>query len=364
LDGEKGKSYPRDHVKTFSGNSDDNFRFGIKFTRKAWRVVLPPCGEDKLIGCDIIVASPLALRMASDKEGGVDSLSSIEVVVADGLDVMAMQNWEHVQFVFQNMNKIPNNPHGCDFSRVKPWYLDNQAKFLRQSILISRYDTPEFRSLFNKSLLNVQGKIRVERTDFDGVLGHVRKGVKQVFTRLRGEDALEELEIRFKLFTETTLPALMKSAVSSSNTLIVVPSYFDFVRVTGHMRKMDKISFAAISEYSSNQEISAARTGFFKGKKSFLVITERFHFYRRYRLRGAKTIVFYALPEHADFYAEFMASPFLPSATGKQTIDIDEAEVTSRVAYSKFDYLKLERIVGTENAKRMITDDESKFTFV
>jgi len=59
-----------------------------------------------------------------------------------------------------------------------------------------------------------------------------------------------------------------------------------------------------------------------------------------------------------------MASPFLPSATGKQTMDIDEAEVTSRVAYSKFDYLKLERIVGTESAKRMITEDESKFTFV
>lgn len=58
---------------------------------------MPPCNEDKLIGCDIIVASPLALRMASDKEGGVDSLSSIEVVLADGLDVMAMQNWEHVQ---------------------------------------------------------------------------------------------------------------------------------------------------------------------------------------------------------------------------------------------------------------------------
>lgn len=96
-DGQKGKDYPKDHVQTFAGNSDDNFRFGVKFTRKAWRVVLPPCNEDKLIGCDIIVASPLALRMASDKEGGVDSLSSIEVVLADGLDVMAMQNWEHVQ---------------------------------------------------------------------------------------------------------------------------------------------------------------------------------------------------------------------------------------------------------------------------
>ena len=59
---------------------------------------------------------------------------------------------------------------------------------------------------------------------------------------------MEELEIRFKFFVDTTLPALLKSAVSSSNTLIVVPSYFDFVRVTNHMRKMDKVSFAAISE--------------------------------------------------------------------------------------------------------------------
>jgi len=96
-DPEKSANYPKDHIKTFKGNSDDNFRFGIKFTRKSWRVVLPPANEEKLIGCDIIVASPLAIRMASDKEGGTDSLSSIEIVVADGLDVMAMQNWEHVQ---------------------------------------------------------------------------------------------------------------------------------------------------------------------------------------------------------------------------------------------------------------------------
>jgi U3 small nucleolar RNA-associated protein 25 len=96
-DPEKAANYPRDHISTFSGNSDDNFRFGIKFTRKAWRVILPPANEEKLIGCDIIVASPLGIRMGSDKEGGTDSLSSIEICVADGLDVMAMQNWEHVQ---------------------------------------------------------------------------------------------------------------------------------------------------------------------------------------------------------------------------------------------------------------------------
>ncbi len=94
---ESKQTYPPDHIATFSGNSDDNFRLGIKITRKAWRVILPPAGEDKLIGCDIIVASPLGIRMAADKEEGTDVLSSLEVVVADGLDVMAMQNWDHVQ---------------------------------------------------------------------------------------------------------------------------------------------------------------------------------------------------------------------------------------------------------------------------
>lgn len=95
---EAKEKYPADHIANFKGNTDDNFRFGVKFTRKAWRVIMPPANEEKLIGCDIIVASPLALRMAADKErGSVDYLSSIEVLVADGLDVMSMQNWAFTQ---------------------------------------------------------------------------------------------------------------------------------------------------------------------------------------------------------------------------------------------------------------------------
>lgn len=62
---------------------------------------------------------------------------------------------------------------------------------------------------------------------------------------------------------------------------MVVPSYFDFVRVTNHLRKTGSVTFAALSEYSSNTEISRARTQFFKQKRAFLVVTERFHFYRR-----------------------------------------------------------------------------------
>ncbi|WWD19158.1 hypothetical protein CI109_103616 [Kwoniella shandongensis] len=368
------ENFPIDHLVNFRGNSDDNFRIGIKITRKAWRVVMMPANEQKLLECDILIASPLGFKMAAEREDSTDLLSSIEVCVVDGVDVMQMQNWEHVQFIFNNMNKIPKSPHGCDFSRVKPWYLESQAQYLRQTILLSRYDTPEGRALFHRQCHNLQGKVRLEKADFGGVLDRVKPGVRQVFERfdlegpkgMGGDAAVEEVDARLEWFTKKTIPALLRSAVSRQNTLIVVPSYFDFVRVTNHLRKTDQVTFAAISEYSSNAEISRARTLFFKGKKAFLLVTERFHFYRRYKIRGAKTIVFYSLPEHVQFYSEFMQTPFLPSknAQGVLEAEVDEGEVSGKTLFSRFDALKLERVVGTENARRLLKSEESRFEFV
>lgn len=59
------------------------------------------------------------------------------------------------------------------------------------------------RALFNRQLFNVEGKIRMDRTNYPGLLGQVRKGVRQVFTRIACNDPVEELDIRFKYFTET-----------------------------------------------------------------------------------------------------------------------------------------------------------------
>jgi U3 small nucleolar RNA-associated protein 25 len=115
------------------------------------------------------------------------------------MDALTMQNWEHVkachasilvfyyshfslwQFVMNHMNKLPKESRDTDFSRIKPWYLDGQyvllplfyfscqfhpmfsAPYLRQSILLSAYETVETRSLYNASLKNVAGKIRTEK---------------------------------------------------------------------------------------------------------------------------------------------------------------------------------------------------------
>ena len=55
-------AYPPDHVETFEGNSDDNFRVGLKLTRKSVRLFT------EFYGSDVIIASPLGLRMSIEKE--------------------------------------------------------------------------------------------------------------------------------------------------------------------------------------------------------------------------------------------------------------------------------------------------------
>ena len=125
-----------------------------------------------------------------------------------------------------------------------------------------------------------------------------------------------------------------------------------------------------------------------------MLVTERFHFFRRlevgrqvteciinvenfnrYKIRGARTIVFYAPPDHPDFYDEYLQYPFIngdrPKARDNnaemETTEesLEAGEVSSQTVFSKYDYLKLERIVGTSDAKRMCSREEGdKFSFV
>jgi len=119
----------------------------------------------------------------------------------------------------------------------------------------------------------LQGKVRSDKIDHEGVLGNVKTGVRQVFERFdlegnRGvgpEAAVAEVDQRLEWFAKKvrlygtlsnsdayiifqTIPALLRSAVSRQNTLIVVPSYFDYIRVVNHLRKADVVSYSAISE--------------------------------------------------------------------------------------------------------------------
>lgn len=133
-----------------------------------------------------------------------------------------MQNWDHVQvrcalylltappltpssqFVLERLNHLPATDHGIDFSRVKPWYLDGLAPFLRQSILLSSFDAPELRAVLARQCHNRAGRVRAlgaPRGEEDGVLDRVPRGVRQVWSRFDASDPYEEDDRRFEWFT-------------------------------------------------------------------------------------------------------------------------------------------------------------------
>lgn len=62
-DPQNADNYPADHIQTFAGNIDDNFRIGVKVTKRSIRLF------EAFYGADLIVASPLGLRLAIEKEG-------------------------------------------------------------------------------------------------------------------------------------------------------------------------------------------------------------------------------------------------------------------------------------------------------
>lgn len=47
------------------------------------------------------------------------------------------------------------------------------------------------------------GKIRLETPNYPGVLTRVKRGVKQVFEKIPGNDPVEELDARFDYFVKT-----------------------------------------------------------------------------------------------------------------------------------------------------------------
>ncbi|KAK3833733.1 MAG: hypothetical protein JOS17DRAFT_682637 [Linnemannia elongata] len=349
---------PADFLETFRGNIDDHFRVGIKFTRKTLKLY------SDFYSADLILASPLGLKTVigadGDKKRDFDFLSSVEVVIVDQTDDMLMQNWDHLETVFEHMNMIPKDPHGCDFSRVRNWCLDGRSKYVRQTLMFSNFLTPEINSFFKKFSRNVAGKIKITQPYTDGSIVDVVPLVQQNFNRIETRTLAQADEARFQYFISQTLPQLRRSAVTQTHTMIYVPSYFDFVRLRNYFSE-NKYSFAAICEYTSNANVSRARSSFFHGEVSFLLYTERFHFFRRYNIRGTFHLAFYGLPDHPQFYPEMLNLLALPAAAGNEksrskhaaATGFEDRAMSCTALFTKYDLLKLQRIVGTERANSM-----------
>ncbi|XP_066172232.1 U3 small nucleolar RNA-associated protein 25 homolog [Sylvia atricapilla] len=343
---------PEDYEAVFAGNIDDHFRIGVAILQKSMRLYAP------FYSSDIIIASPLGIRTVIGAEGekkrDFDFLSSIEILIIDQADIYLMQNWEHVLHLMKHINLLPLDSHGVDFSRVRMLNLNNWCKYYRQTLLFSALQDPQINSVFNKHCFNYTGQVAIRNVPLTGSISHIVVQLPHVFRRLEADSVTSVIDARFQFFIDKVLPEYRDAIMS--HTLIYVPSYFDYVRLRNYFKKED-LNFTHICEYTKKAAVCRARRFFLKGEKQFLLFTERFHFYKRYTIKGIRNLIFYELPTYSHFYSEICNML-------KATDNGVDATWTCTVLYSKYDAQKLAAVVGIDRTAQMLQSKKNVHLFV
>ncbi|XP_061204318.1 U3 small nucleolar RNA-associated protein 25 homolog isoform X2 [Neopsephotus bourkii] len=256
--------------------------------------------------------------------------------------------------LMKHMNRLPLDSHGVDFSRVRMLNLNNWCRYYRQTLLFSALQDPQVNSVFNKHCFNYMGQVAVRNVPLSGSISHVVVQLPHVFRRLEAESLTSVIDTRFQFFIDKVLPEYRDAIMS--HTLIYVPSYFDYVRLRNYFKK-EELNFTHICEYTKKAGVCRARRFFLKGEKQFLLFTERFHFYKRYTIKGIRNLIFYELPTYSHFYSEICNMM-------KATVNGVDATWTCTVLYSKYDAQKLAAVVGIERAAQMLQSKKNVHLFV
>ena len=342
---------PEDYEQTFKGNTDDTFKIGISITKKALKLY------SDFYSSDIIISSILGMRMVIGAEGeeerDYDFLASIEMLIMDQTEIFFMQNWDHLLHILDHLHLQPKKAHGTDFGRVRSWCVNGWSKYYRQTLIFSGIQLPEIHGIFNKRCFNYAGKIKIANPVSTGSITQVVVQVPQVFQRFNVNDHSKAIDTRFDFFTSTILPQFKDSIMN--HTLIFVPSYFDYVKLRNYFRK-EELSFVQVCEYSRDAKVARARDMFFHSDRHFLLYTERFHFFRRIRVKGIRHIIFYAPPVMPHFYSE-MCNLMQEAYQNPKSGSTSNMSVT--IVYCKYDVMPLAAIVGSDRASKMIGSEKT-----
>ncbi|XP_034653883.1 digestive organ expansion factor homolog [Drosophila subobscura] len=343
---------PFDYEQTFSGNTDDNFKIGLRFTKKAVSLF------SDMNASDILIASPLGLRMlVTDKESDFDFLNSIELLIIDQAELFLAQNWENLLHSLDHLHLQPQKLPDTNCQRVRTWCLSGASSFYRQTLFFSSHELPEFRAVLNSKCQNYQGKVRVTNLVEHGDIRNVITPIQQVFRRINCTNVESSFDDRFQHFVKHIMPQFSKPGFS--HCMLYVPSYFDFVRIRNQF-KTDMISFVQISEYTKKEKISRARDIFFHSGASVLLYSERAHFFRRTRIKGIRNLIMYQPPNFPHFYSELIN---LMLESNQNPRDGFGDEMSVNILYTKYDLLSLSNVVGSENALKLTTGKKDSYLF-
>lgn len=71
-----------------------------------------------------------------------------------------MQNFSHVEHVFDHMNKLPTDPRDADIGRIRHWALQELSARFRQTLVLSRVAAPSITRLVRMHCNNYAGQVR------------------------------------------------------------------------------------------------------------------------------------------------------------------------------------------------------------
>ncbi|XP_017835962.1 digestive organ expansion factor homolog [Drosophila busckii] len=343
---------PHDYEQTFSGNTDDNFKIGIRLAKKTLSLYTD------INNSDILIASPLALRMIiNDKDQSFDFLNSIELLIIDQAELFLAQNWENLIYTLDHLHLQPQSLPDIDCQRIRASCLSGTSRFYRQTLFFSSHELPEFRGLFNNKCDNYQGKARIANHIEHGDIRNVLTPIQQIFQRIDCSSAESAFDDRFQYFVRNIVPQFSKSIYS--HCLLYVPSYFDYIRLRNHF-KSEMVNFVQISEYTKKEKISRARDIFFHSGAKVMLYSERAHFFRRTRIKGVRHLIMYQPPNFPNFYSEIINLMLESSQNPRDGL---QDAMSVKILYTKYDLLSLSNIVGNENALKLSTAANSSYMF-
>ena len=327
---------PKDYNQVFEGNSDDSFKLGATLTKKTLKLYTD------FYASDFIICSSLALRMKITGDKDYDFLSSIEIVVFDQLEVLLMQNWEHVIEIISHLNLQPKDSHDVDFNRVKMTSIEGRGKFYRQTLMFGSVNFNEAFALLN-NCCNIQGQLILSQlvSEKECTIRNVCSSCPQSFKKFECSSIESCADERFKFFIEQILPSVR----NQSHVLIYVSCYFDFVRIRNYFRK-EEVDFVGLCEYTKEGKIAEARAQLFHESRRIMLYTERFHFYRRFQIKGVRHVVFYQLPTIPTFYPQ-VCNLAMSTLQGRK-FQADDTSFSISSIFCKYDGHMLAGVLGAE----------------
>jgi len=356
--------------------SNDCFRLGLSFYGKTLKLY------STFKKSDIIIASPLGLRTILQENDQKDSqtmkydfLSSIEIVLLTSSHLFLYQNIDHLEEIITNVNEFPTKTDGLtDINRIMNVFLDKKGKQLKQTIMLSKFNSLELSYIFKKcSSTNYLGKLIIPY-EFQCPLSKelIVKNIKISLRKIPVGDLETAAERKFDYFTKKIWPKLYENC--KSYTILYVPTYFDFMRLKKYFNDTHA-SVGCISEYTKKGACQGQRALYETRRIRFLMYTERAQYFELVKLRFARHLIFYGIPENPDFLTEMIdllnpekeeliqkvAETQKSMQKGEQTEEeqIEENKWDIYIHYTKHDENQLQRIVGTAHVNRYLTTENN-----